>query len=137
MAMRHSTGIERLPLDARLIVTELLKHRAVRRLGGIRQLGFSQFHQQTRLRHTLESVNFAIRFLERAGVTSAAVRNHLLSAIVLEDVGRAPFSHSLDAVFADVPGLSGAHPIDIGRSIVVITYLEDSEKLLTRHSLSP
>jgi HD superfamily phosphohydrolase len=134
--MHALSAIERLPSSSRTIVTTLLKHRTLCRLAKIRQIGFSLSHQQTRLHHTLESIELAANFLEGAGNLSATVRNHLLAAVVLEDVGRAPFSNSLDPIFTAIPGASAGEAIDKRRSIVVVEHLERTEGLLSKHSLS-
>src|ERR1043165_8333148 len=130
------SSLELLPGDSRLIVADLLGHRAVRRLGNIRQLGFTSHHQQSRLRHTVGSLELAAGMLGRASVTSPTIRNHLLAAIALEDVGRAPFSNSLDPIFTAISGMTDRHPIDIERSIAVIEHLERVEGLLSRLGLS-
>jgi hypothetical protein len=130
------TGLERLSKESRVMITEFLKHRVLRRLGNIRQVGFTTYHQQTRLQHTLESLDFAAAFLEKVSVASSTVRNHLIAAIALEDVGRAPFSNSLEPIFTALPGLSGKSPIDVQRSIAVIQHLEQVEGFLSRHGLS-
>jgi len=127
----------RLSADLRTLVFDLIRNPAVQRLGGISQLGFSTFRQQTRLQHTIESIEIAGRLLEKASSTTPNVRKHLVAAIALEDVGRAPFSNSLDRAFDGLPDLSrGRNPIDIQRSIVVLEYLERTERLLSRQGLS-
>ena len=133
--MNIPASITRLPGECRGIVLTLLGHRALKRLGAIKQLGFSDNAYQTRLEHTLDSLQLAIGFLEKDVRTSAFVRNHLFAAITLEDIGRAPFSNSLDPVFPVLGHASANIPVDVQRSLSVLSHLEREECILSQFKL--
>lgn len=130
------SAIERLPNDCRSLVFDLLSHDVLRRLGCITQVGLSAYPQQTRLQHTLQSLEMTAQFIDKIPLIPPSVKRHLLAAVALEDVGRAPFSNSLDSLFINLPGFSAVGPVDVERTCLVVKHLEITQKLLSRHELS-
>lgn len=128
-------GLNRLSSNLRMTVSSFLEHRALKRLGFVRQLGFWPYDERPRLTHTLESIDCAAFVLGNLSGLNEEVRHTFLAAIALEDIGRAPFSNSLDSVFTALPGLIDRRPLDVERSVLVIRYLEESERLLSHRHL--
>lgn len=122
-------------MEYQALVRDLLSEPSITRLADIRQVGFTVFPQQSRLQHTIESVNLAAELLKKAPSASRSVQMHLIAAVALEDVGRAPFSNSLESVFTRLPGLLTASPVDVERSVLIVRHLETTEKLLSRNGL--
>jgi HD superfamily phosphohydrolase len=136
-AERGLSRLAALPDSCGRLALRLLSHRSVQRLGKIRQLGFASVRQQTRLQHTLASVELIAGVLAKAPNVSEDLRDHVIAAIALEDIGRAPFSNSLDAVFTGLPTKhGGGTSVDVERSVLVIDYLEQSERILSENGLS-
>jgi len=85
---------------------EIIEHRYLQRLRRIRQLGLSEYVYpgavHTRFQHTLGAghlMNTAIEVLRQKGHDiSSKEQESALLAILLHDIGHAPFSHSLERV---------------------------------------
>jgi len=126
-----------LDLECQRLGLQLPEHPGVARLGNIRQLGFATAQQQTRLHHTLQSVELAAKLVSTIPNVSNEAKLHVLAAVALEDVGRAPFSNSLEGLFSSVPGAESGPQIDVRRTVAVIEHLERQESILSRHGISP
>jgi HD superfamily phosphohydrolase len=130
-------GLSALSARAQQLVIKLTGHWAVQRLGQIRQLGFAVMPQQTRLEHTLSSIDLVAAVMANATGVSETLQQHVLAAVSLADVGRAPFSNSLDPLFAGLPGMDETGiAIDVRRSLLTIKFLEETEQLLSKENLS-
>lgn len=85
---------------------EIIEHSYLQRLRRIRQLGLSEYVYpgavHTRFQHTLGAghlMNTAIEVLRQKGhAISASEHEGALLAILLHDIGHAPFSHSLERI---------------------------------------
>lgn len=122
------------------MVQAFLEHPALGRLRNIRQLGYVSdafpHAGHTRWEHTLQTIDAFCRLLENLPSLPDVVRRHLLAVATLQDIGQAPFSNSLNAEFT-LPGTpsSALIPHDMARAVVIIEYLEASEKFLTQWGL--
>ena len=127
----------------REMVQDLLRHKAIQRLGSLRHLGFASSRRHTlvhdRLYHTLLTVSSLVSLLDSITFVPAEIKRHLLATAILQDVGHTPFSNSLREAFP----LFSPHdntfelPADRSRTISIISYINESDNLLARHGLEP
>ena len=97
-------AVNRLDTDTRRIVLSLLNHPTVSRLKTVQQLGFTSrvFANATHSRwaHTLWTLERLCGLLDASPALPREVKQHLLAACVLQDVGHSPMSNSLGPAFS-------------------------------------
>lgn len=136
-------AISRLDPETRRIIVSLLSHPAVSRLKSIQQLGFTSrvFPTATHSRweHTLWTLDRLCGLLEASPPLPTEVKQHLLAACVLQDIGHSPMSNSLGPAFSqhlNDERLSVLVPHDKVRTILILEHLERTEQLFTHLGLT-
>lgn len=124
----------------REFLTTLINHRVVQRLRKIHQLGFTFFAfpgaMHSRFDHTISTLELIFSVIKNVGKVTPDIRRHLIAAAVLQDVGHGPFSNSLNSCFPSFNDDKASNvPIDIGRSIEIIKWMDIQDGHLKRLDL--
>lgn len=114
-------------------VVELINSSELKRLKHIHQLGISYVNfpnaTHTRFAHSLGTYELAKSFADQINLNSKTLRNELLAAALLHDIGHGPFSHFFETI-TKINHEQTTHQIILDSSTQI-------NKILKKYSIDP